>query len=214
MTAWRAGWRAFWARPDVLLIPVLVASVAWVIVEFAVQATLSGTVTRSHPCLRYVAGLTDPTRCAADADTRILGNAIGLYAFLVLGLVFWAVLVHVGLAALGTPAPRRPVAVLGTALLGGLALTLGLGLGILPGLVLGFLGQFTIVIVVAEQVGPIAGFGRSVLLVVRNPGPVTALTALALLALGAGLLLLIAGVFPALAIVLLAQLHLHRDASA
>lgn len=214
MTALRAGWRTFWAEPDAVMIPALVAALAWTVAQFLAQAAISGTITRSHSCVRYVDGLADPTRCAAGADARNLGYAAGLLAFLVLGQLFWAVLLHAGLAALGTPVRRRPLAVLGTALLVGVVLTLGTGLGVLPGIVLGYLGQFTMTAVVADGAGPFAAVARSARLTVRSSRSVVGFSLLAPIALGTGLLLCGVGVLPALAVVALGHLHLYRRARA
>jgi hypothetical protein len=185
--AWRAGWRTFRARTDAVLLPLLAAVVAWVVAEFAVQALI---------------GLLVP-----GATNALVA---GVFAFFVLGQLFWAVVLHRGLAALGTPAAPRPLAVLGAALLAGAGLTLGTGLCLLPGLVLAVLVQFTMTSVIAERLDPFTAFGRSVALVFREPAAVLGFTGLAALVLTAGLLLGVVGVFPAIALVALAQLHLQR----
>lgn len=211
MTAFRAGWRSFRANPDAVLIPVLVAAFCWVIAEFLVQATISGTLTRSQPCVRQVAGLLDHTRCAASADAHQLGAMVGLFGYLLLGQLFWTVLLHAGLAALGQPVRRRPPAVAGTALVIALALTLGIGLGFVPGLLLGYVGQFTMTAVLLDDLGPAAAFWRSLRLVVGNPLLVLGTTLLALATLAGGLLLGLVGILPATAVVVLTHLHLYRE---
>lgn len=186
LEAWREGYRAFREHTDAVLLPVLAAAVAWAAAEFAVQALISST---------------EPSAQA--------GLVAGVFCFFVLGQLFWAVVLHRGLAALGMPAPPRPLAVLGTALLAGAALTLGIGLCILPGVVLAVLGQFTMTSVIADRLDPFTAFGRSVRLVLARPGPTLGFTALATLTLAAGLLLCVVGVFPAIVLVALGQIRLQ-----
>ncbi|MBO9522260.1 MAG: hypothetical protein J7518_12040 [Nocardioidaceae bacterium] len=187
LEAWRAGWRAFREHTDVVLFPVLAAAVAWAVAEFAVQALIGLVVD--------------------DAGNAL---AAGVFAFYVLGQLFWAVVVHRALAALGTPAAPRPLAVLGSALLAGAGLTLGSALCLLPAVVLAVLGQLTTIILLTERVDPFTAFGRSVALVVRAPGPALGFTGLAALTLLAGLLLGVVGVFPAITVVALAQAQRQR----
>jgi hypothetical protein len=211
VTALRAGWRTFWARPDATLIPVAAAALVWIVAEFLVQATISGTVTRSHSCLRHVAGLVVESRCAAGAHAHSLGVAIGLFAYVVLGLIFWAVLVRAGLAVLGTPVRLRPAPILGAAVLGAIAITPGLAYGVIGGLVIAFAGQFTMIAILLEDRSPLPAFVRSARLAFGNPGRTLGFSVLATLVLVAGLFLGLVGLLPATALVLLAQLHLHRD---
>lgn len=210
LAAWRAGWRTFREHTDAVLLPLLAAAVAWVAAEFVVQALISATVTRSHACVRYVGGLADPNRCGAGAHALQVSLVLGVFAFFVLGQLFWAVVQHRGLAALDTPAPRRPGAVLATALLAAAGLTVGVGLCLLPAVLLAVLGQFTMTGVIADGLDPFTAFGRSVRRAVTEPLAVLGFTGLAALTLAAGLVLGLVGVFPATAVVALAQLHFER----
>lgn len=209
--AWRAGWRTFRAQTDAVLFPLLGAAVAWAAAEFVVQALISATITRSHACVRYVAGMPDPTRCGAGDHTLQVSLVVGVFAFFLLGQLFWAVVVHRALAAIGVTVRTRPLTILGTAALAAAGLTLGVGLCLLPGIVLAILGQFAVVAVLADGLDPFTAFGRSALLVVRAPVAVLGFTGLAVLTLTAGLLLGLVGVFPAIAVVALAQVHFHRS---
>lgn len=211
---WGAGWRSFRSRPEQVLVPVLIAGGGWLVAQVIVQIALSSTITQSRPCLRRVAGMVEPSICAADGTRGTIGLALGVFAFFFLGQLFWAATVRAGLNAIPGEAPRPWRAtlgpVLGVAVVLGIAITLGSGLGFLPGVVIGLCTQFAMVAVIADGHGCFAAINRSIGTVVRHLPSLLGFSGLAVLVILAGGLLGLVGVWPASALVALAQLHLWR----
>lgn len=211
--AWRSGWAAFWAVPERLLAPALAGSVAWIVAEVLAQSLISATLTRAEPCVRRVAGITDVTLCSAGGERLLGALAVGVGVFTILGQLYWALLVHLGLRALGRPVPVRPVATLVTALLAGCLLTVAIGYGTLPGVVAGLLLQYVMVALLAGDCSPARAVLASGRLVLSRPVATLGLTVLCLLTLGAGTAVLVVGIVPAAVMVVIAQVVLYGDAA-
>lgn len=216
--AWRGAWTAFRTRPEPLLLPVLAAGVAWITVQVLVQITIGATVTRGRPCVRRLGALLDPTTC--DRHGVVASNALVLsvLGLLVLGQLFWAVALR-GAAGLDDPAaPLPPLArtlprAAGLALLLGVVITLGVGIGVIPGLVVALVTQFAMLGVVVEGRGPLAAIGASARRLVGEPVVSCTFAVLLLSALAAGALLGLVGLWPATCVAALAQVRLWRRPS-
>ena len=214
--AWRAGWRAFRHRPEQVLVPILVAGFTWVVAEVVVQSAISATVTRSHPCVRRLGDLIDPTHCAATGDRSTNGLILTTLGFCFLGQLFWAVALHAADRVLSPGVPRRPpvLPVLGTAAVLAVLLTLGIGTGFLLAVLVAFLGQSAMAGVVVERHGVMAALGQSVREVIARPGYAFGFGCLAVLSVVGGAALLLVGVWPAIAILALAQVADRRSRAA
>ena len=209
---WRDAWRALTARPEELLAPVLAAGVGWVTAQVLVQWVLDDAVARTRPCTRRIGGLVDLTRCPAGDGAATTATVLGTFAFCVFGLLFWTVVLRTVLGARSLPLRRvaGPVLVL-VVVLGGL-LTVGVGLGVVPGLVIGFLGQFALLGVLLEGRGPLAALRDSARLVLRAPLAAAAFSSVAVLVLAGGAVLFVVGLWPAAVLIALAQVR-FRDLS-
>lgn len=209
VAAWRTGWRGFRTDPEPVLVPVLVAGIAWVVAEVVIQSLISATVTRSHACTRRVGDLIDPTRCAADADSHTHAMVLTALGVCFLGQLFWAVALraaHRALApaeAAGLRALAGPV--LGTAAVLAVLLTLGVGTGFLPAVLIAFLAQTAMAHVVVDRRGVGAALLGSVREVAARPGHAFGFAALAVLTVLGGVTLFLVGVWSAVAVLALAQ---------
>jgi hypothetical protein len=165
-------------------------------------------------CVRQIAGIADPTRCPAGTGAADRGLVLGVLALTFLAQLFWAAQLHAALRTLGHPRPVRPLAVAVVALLDAVLITLGIALGVLPGLVIAVVVQLTVIGVVAEGRGPLSSFAAGIGLAVRHPLATLGLTVLALAGYAVGALLLVVGVLPATAVAVLTQLAFHPATAA
>lgn len=213
--AWRAGWVAFRRNPEPVLVPVLVAGFAWIVAEVVVQSLISATVTRSHPCTRYVGDLVDPTRCGATSAQSTNAMVLTALAFCLLGQLYWAVALRAAHRSLDPdgvrPARALVLPVLGTATVLAVLLTLGIGTGVLPAILVAFLAQSAMAAVVVDGHGPVRALRIGAREVVARPGYALGFACLAVLTLLGGATLLLVGLWPATAVLALAQVGARRS---
>lgn len=188
-SSWVAGWHAFWRDAEPVLWPALLAAGGWVLAWVLVWLALGS---------------------ADDARAR---TAIAFVVFLVLGQLFWATLVGAGLRADGLPV-RRPRTAVAAAVVIGLLLGLAFVIGPIGPVLVAVLTQFTLVGVLRDDLGVLAALVASVRFAGRAPGRVLGFTALSVLTLLGGLVLLVVGTVPAAVVVVLAQLRVFPAPSA
>lgn len=137
--------------------------------------------------------------------------ALGVAVFGFLGLLAWAALLRIALHAAPPGRSNRETAISVIAAAAALAIlqTAGLALAILPGLVIAALGQFAMLEILRAGAGPASALLGSVRLALRHPAATAAFTALGAATLVTGILALGVGIFPAMAILALAQARLH-----
>jgi hypothetical protein len=212
--AWGAGWRAFRRSPEQVLVPVLAAGFGWVVAQVLVQSVISATVTRAHPCVRRVDDLIDPTACAADADARTRFMVLTCLAVCFLGHLFWAVALRSAHRTVDPDGvrPLRAITlpVLGTAAVLSVLLTVGVGTGMVLAVVIAFLAQHAMAAVVVEGRGTVAALLLSVREVAARPRHALGFAVIASLTVLGGSALLLVGVWPATALLALAQV-IERD---
>ena len=213
LAIWRTGWRSFRSGGERLLAPVLAAGLAWVILQTLVQWVLDDAVARTRPCTRHVGDLIEVTHCPAGDAAATTSAVLGTYAFCVLGLLFWFVVLRTVLGERSAPLRAVAFPALSLAVILGSLLTLGIGFGFLPGVVIAMACQFAALAVLTQGRNGPAALLDSVRLTLRRPLPVILFSAIALLVLGAGAALLVVGLWPATVLIALAQVR-FRDLSA
>lgn len=216
-SVWNLARRTLAAHPEQVVLPVLAAGVVWVVAQVLVEVAIGATITRGTSCLRSIGALVGTTTCGPTGSRTGIGLAVSVVVLLVLGQLFWAVCLRAGLVALGVPVrPLRTVIgpVVGLAAFLGPAIAAGLAVCLLPGFAVAFFGQFAMTGVVRDGLGPFAAIGGGLREVARRPLATVSLTAVSMLVLVAGALLGLVGVWPASALVALAQLEFLRPAEA
>lgn len=216
----RDGWRTFRARPEQLLVPTLVLSLAAVVVHVLLQYLVATYVAGTGTCQRNYAGTLLRVDCGPGNSRALLGVAVGLFVIVVLGhLVAAGISSAARDAQLEADAPgatRSPFdvgharSVLAVSLLLGLLLTIGAGILLLPAVVLAFFTRYAVLFASDQGLGAV----RAVLASIRFVGTdLLSELGFALRAAGAlllGALALGVGLYVAVPVVLAAQAQRYQ----
>src|SRR5262245_13802971 len=195
------GWNRFKASPSTLLIPMIVAWVGLVVVTVLVEVLL-------------VVPLPDD----ASSSTRLLVTAVAatiillVFQFLAAGLYRGALRVADGddfaLNQLFEGWDKTQVAI--AAILVAVATGIGVRLYYIPGLIVGFLAQFTLLFIVDQQLKAVDAIKASVKLAVDNLGNTILFYLLALVVTFVGACLCGVGLLVAYPVVLVAYAYTYR----
>jgi hypothetical protein len=196
------GWNRFKARPATLLIPMIVAWVGLIVIAVLVEFLL-------------VVPLQDSS---SSFFTRLLASALAstiillVFQFLAAGLYRGALRVadghDFGLGQLFEGWDKTQVAI--AAVLIAVATGIGTLLCYLPGLIVGFLAQFTLLFIVDKQMKAVDAIKASVKLVVDNLGNTILFYLLALVVTIVGACLCGVGLLVAYPVVLFAYAYTYR----
>ncbi len=212
------GWNKFRASPATLLVPMIVAFIGLVVVVAIVQFTLFATALDTHDCTRTVLGNEIQAQCGPGFMTRLVVNALGsaiillVFQFLAAGLYRGALRVTDGhsfsIGELFQGWDKGQVAI--AAILIAVATGIGTLLCYVPGLVVGFLTQFTLLFIVDKQMGAVDAIKASIRLVVDNLGSTILFYLLALVVTIAGACLCGVGLLVAYPVVLVGYAYTYR----
>ncbi|MCW2856191.1 MAG: hypothetical protein JWR52_1806 [Marmoricola sp.] len=212
----RAGRRRFSAVPDRMLVPGIVLAVAALAAQIVVQTLDGDLLASTQACVRTYAGLPVVTTCGPTLVRGQLAFVVGLFLFLLLGQLWVAGMNRACLDVVDDVPVRSPFAgwslirVLPTAAVVSAAITVGLFLCVLPGVLIAFATMYATTSAVDRGTGALASIKVSVDLVLgdlrRESGFALRSTGLLLV----GLLCLVVGLFAAIPVVLLAQAERYR----
>jgi uncharacterized membrane protein len=211
------GWDRFKASPATLLIPMIVAWVGLVVIAVIVELLLVRPLS-DNTCTRTANGFTVSHSCGPGFFTRLLIGALAsaiillVFQFLVAGLYRGALRVadgqDFGVGQLFEGWDKTQVAI--AALLIAAATFVGTLLCYIPGLIAGFLVQFTLLFIVDQQMKAVDAIRASVRLVVDNLGSTIVFYLLALVVTIIGACLCGVGLLVAYPVVLVAYAYTYR----
>jgi uncharacterized membrane protein len=212
------GWDRFKASPATLLIPMIVAWVGLIVIVLLVEFLLVVPLSDTHDCTKTINGITLQTQCGPSFFTRLLAGALAstiillVFQFLAAGLYRGALRVHdgqdFGLGQLFEGWDKGQVAI--AAILIAVATGIGTLLCYIPGLIVGFLAQFTLLFIVDKQMHAIDAIKASIKLVVDNLGNTILFYLLALVVVLVGACLCGVGLLVAYPVVLVAYAYTYR----
>jgi len=212
------GWNRFKASPATLLIPMIVAWVGLIVIAVIVEFLLVLPLSDTHACTKTVNGITLNTQCGPSFFTRLLASALAstiillVFQFLAAGLYRGALRVadgqDFGLGQLFEGWDKGQVAI--AAILIAVATGIGTLLCYVPGLIVGFLAQFTLLFIVDKQMKAVDAIKASVKLVVDNLGNTILFYLLALVVTIIGACLCGIGLLVAYPVVLVAYAFTYR----
>ena len=213
------GWRKFTASPATLLVPMIVVFVGIVIVSLIVQFAIVGGMLSSNTCTRSINGTSYSYSCGGPGFVTFLigyglaAALINLFAqLLAAGLYKGATNVTDGKSfSLGQLFEGwDKVQVLIASLIIAAATFVGTLLCYIPGLIVGFLAQFTLLFIVDKQMKAVDGIKASIKLVVDNLGNTILFYLLALVVLVVGAILCGVGLLVAAPVALIGLAYTYR----
>jgi uncharacterized membrane protein len=212
------GWKKFTASPATLLVPMIVAFVGLVVVVVIVQFALFSTALGTHDCTRTVLGRQYAAQCGPGLFTRLLVTALGsaiillIFQFLAAGLYRGALRVTDGhsfsIGELFEGWDKTQVAI--AAILIAIATGIGTLLCYVPGLIVGFLTQFTLLFIVDKQMAAVDAIKASIKLVTDNLGNTILFYLLGLVVTVIGACLCGVGLLVAYPVVLVGYAYTYR----
>ena len=196
----RFGWETFKRRPWIFVGATAILTAAWVGVEFltaAIDITLSGAQ--------------DQPTIFAIIVSNIVNVALG--AIIGMGAIAFYLAAHdnpdtVELSSLWHPRPFWKY--VGTSILLGLAVGVGLLLLIVPGVILALMFMFSALIVIDRELGPIDAMAESNRITRGHKWSLLGLTLILLLINLVGVLVFVVGLLVSLPVTLLAFTHAYR----
>jgi uncharacterized membrane protein len=212
------GWRKFSDSPATLLVPMIVVFVGIVVVSLVVELVILGGFLGTHDCTRTVPDGILHTQCGPGLLTRLIGAALAAAIIMLVAQVLAAGLyrgaTHVtdgkpfGLADMFRGWDKAQVVV--ASLLIAAATFVGTLLCYVPGLVVGFLAQYTLLFVVDKQMSAVDAIRASVRLVTGNLGPTVLFYLLTLAVLLVGAVLCGVGLLVATPVALIGLAYTYR----
>jgi uncharacterized membrane protein len=212
------GWRKFTASPATLLVPMIVAWVGLIVVAVIVEFALFKTLLGTHDCTQTLFGQRVQTQCGPGFFTRLLVTGLAsalillVFQLLAAGLYRGALRVADGysfsLGELFEGWDKTQVAI--AAVLIAVATGIGTLLCYVPGLIVGFLTQFTLLFIVDRQMQAVDAIKASVKLVTDNLGNTILFYLLALVVALVGACLCGVGLLVAYPVVLVGYAYTYR----
>jgi uncharacterized membrane protein len=216
--AFSYGWAKFKAKPGDLLVPILVVLLVVIVLEVIVQLILRATLLGTHDCTTTVLGTSVQTQCGPGFFVSLLGAGLaGLVVSLVVqalgaGLIKNALNVAdgkpVSLSEIGTWATNSRVLV--AALIIAVATFIGTLLCYLPGIIIGFLLNWTMFYVVDRDMAPMDAVKASINFVTSHLGDTIVFYLLGIVAFIVGALLCLVGLLVAAPVVLIGAAFTYR----
>ncbi len=197
-----------------ILVVLVVVIVLEVIVFFLLQATLLGT----HDCTRTVLGTTIETQCGPGFFVSLLGNALSSLVISLIVQILGAGLIKnalnvtddkpVSLGEIGTWATNPKV--ITAALIVAGATFVGSIFCYIPGIIIGFLLNWTMFYVVDKDMAPMDAAKASVTFVTSHLGDTVVFYLLGIVAFVVGAILCLVGLLVAAPVVLLGAAYTFR----
>ena len=212
------GWRKFTASPGTLLIPMIVVFVGVLLVSVIVELLVNATLLSTHSCTQTIFGTPVETQCGPSFFVRLIGA--GLASALI---VLVAQLLAAGLYKGATHVTDGKSFSLGqmfdgwdktqvviASLIIAAATFIGTLLCYLPGLIVGFLTQYTLLFIVDKQMGAVDGIKASIKFVTDNLANTLIYYILAFLVLIVGAIVCLVGLLVAAPVALIGLAYTYR----
>jgi hypothetical protein len=216
--AFSYGWAKFKAKPGELLIPMLVVLVIVIVLEVIVQIILRASLLGTHDCTRDIGGIQIDGQCGPSFFVSLLGAGL---AGLVISLITQALGAGLIKNALhitdGQPASTGEIGkyagngkVITAALIVAVATFIGTLLCYLPGIIVGFLLNWTMFYVVDQDMEPMDAVKASVKFSIDHIGNTIVFYLLGIVALIIGAILCLVGLLVAAPVVLIGAAYTFR----
>lgn len=216
--AFSYGWGKFKARPQDLLVPILIVLVVIVVLEVIVQVLLRATLLGTHDCTQTILGTAVQTQCGPGFLVSLIGSAIAGLVISFVAQVLGAGLIKNALNVVdGKPVSLGEITtyavkpqVLTAAILVAGATFVGTILCYLPGIVVAFLLNWTMFYVVDEDMAPVDAVKASVSFVTSHLSETVVFYLLGIVAFIVGAILCLVGLLVAAPVVLIAAAFTFR----
>jgi uncharacterized membrane protein len=212
------GWAKFKAKPGDLLVPVLVVLAVVIVLEVLVQILLRATLLGTHDCNRTFLGTTVEAQCGPGFFVSLIGFGVAGLVVSLIAQALGAGLIKIALdIADGKPASIGEIGrwatnprVIVAALIVAVATAIGTILCYIPGIIVGFLLNWTMFYVVDKDMAPVEAVKASVKFVTDHLGDTILFYLLGLVVLVVGAVLCLVGLLVAAPVVLLGAAYTFR----
>jgi uncharacterized membrane protein len=216
--AFSYGWGKFKAKPGELLVPMLVVLVIVIVLEIVIQIVLRATLLGTHDCTTTIGGFTAQGQCGPGFPIFLLGTGIGTLLITLVQQSLGAGLIKNALhIADGRPASMSEIGtwagngkVIMAALIVALATFVGTLLCIIPGIIVGFLLNWTMFYVVDQGMEPMDAVKASIKFTTDNLGNTVVFYLLGIVAFVVGAILCLVGLLVAAPVVLIGAAFTFR----
>ena len=216
--AFSYGWAKFKAKPADLLVPMLVVLLVIIVLEVIVQFLLYATILGTHDCTQTVLGTEVQTQCGPGLVVSLIGVGIAGFVVSLVAQMLGAGLIKnalnvvddkpVSLSEIAAWATKPQVIVAALIVAG--ATAVGSVLCYIPGIIAGFLLNWTMFYVVDEDMAPMDAAKASVKFVTDHLGDTIVFYLLAILVLVLGVILCLVGLLVAAPVMLIAAAYTFR----
>jgi uncharacterized membrane protein len=216
--AFSYGWAKFKAKPGDLLVPILVVLLIVIVLQVVVQIILRATLLSTGDCTTTIGGSTITTSCGPGLFVSLLGAGLaGLVTSLITqalgaGLIKNALNVAdgkpVSMGEIGTWAANGRV--ITAALIVAVATFVGTLLCYVPGIIVGFLLNWTMFYVVDKDMAPVDAAKASVKFATDNLGNTVVFYLLGIVVLVVGAVLCLVGLLVSVPVLLIAAAYTFR----
>ncbi|RLV48105.1 hypothetical protein D9V37_18675 [Nocardioides mangrovicus] len=212
------AWRKFKNSPGEMLVPILVVFVVVVVLEVIIQILLRSTLLGTHSCTQTVFRQSVQTQCGPGLFVSLLGSGIGGFIVSLITQALGAGVIKDGLnVADGKPATVGEVFawftkpnVIVAALLVSVITAIGFVLCYLPGIVAGFLLNWTMFYVVDQNLAPMDAIRASIKFTTSHLGETLLFYILAIIAFAVGAIVCLVGLLVTAPIVVIAAAYTFR----
>ena len=212
------GWNKFKAKPSELLVPLLVVLLVVIVVQVIVQVLLRATILATHDCTTTVQGQSVQTQCGPNLFVSLLGAALaGFVVSLVMQALGAGLIKNALNIADGRPASMDELftwmvkpQVIGTAALVALITFVGTLLCYVPGLIAGFLLNWSMFYVVDKNLSPVDAIKASFEFTTGHLGATLVFYLLGIVAFIVGAVLCLVGLLVAVPVVLIGAAYTFR----
>jgi uncharacterized membrane protein len=216
--AFSYAWAKFKAKPGDMLVPVLVVFVAVLILEAIVYFILGATLLGTHDCTKTILDTTIQTQCGPGFLATLLGYGVSSLLISLIIQALGAGLIKNALnVADGKPVSIGEIAkcatspkVITAALIVAVATAIGTVLCYLPGIIVGFLLNWTMFYVVDKGLEPMDAIKASVKFTTDHLGDTIVFYLLAIVAFIVGAILCLVGLLVAAPLVLIGAAFTFR----
>jgi uncharacterized membrane protein len=201
-----------------LLVPVLVVLLVVVVLEALVQILLRATLLSTHDCTQTILGTSVQTQCGPGFFVTLVGAGLAGLVVSLIAQALGAGLIKIALdIADGKPASLGEIGrwatnsqVLLAALIVAVATAIGTILCYIPGIIVGFLLNWTMFYVVDKNMGAVDAIKASVKFVTDHLGDTILFYLLGLVVLIIGAILCLVGLLVAAPVVLIGAAYTYR----
>jgi uncharacterized membrane protein len=216
--AFSYGWAKFKAKPAELLVPILVVLVVIIVLEVVVQLLLRATLLGTHSCTQTILGSEVRTQCGPGFFVSLLGAGLAGLVVSLFAQALGAGLIKNALNITDDkPASMGEVTkwasngkVITAALIVAVATFIGTLLCYLPGIIVGFLLNWTMFYVVDQDMEPMDAVKASVKFAIDHLGNTVVFYLLGIVAFVVGAILCLVGLLVAAPVVLIGAAFTFR----